>query len=83
MAETYVAWREEVWELRREFTDADDRKQFEHFAADLLDDYPLKPHELLREPSYRAFKHFESLAKRHPLERVWLLELQRRRRQQG
>src|SRR5262249_25567971 len=26
--ETYVAWRQEVWELRRTFDSADDRKQF-------------------------------------------------------
>lgn len=51
--ETYIAWRQEVWELRREFTDEEDRKQFQEFAAELLEDYPLKPHELLRDSTFR------------------------------
>lgn len=51
--ETYIAWRQEVWELRREFTDEEDRKQFQDFAAELLEDYPLKPHELLRDSTFR------------------------------
>src|SRR6185437_9086981 len=51
--ETYVAWRQEVWELRREFSDEEDRKQFQDFAAELLEDYPLKPHELLRDITFR------------------------------
>lgn len=51
--ETYVAWRQEVWELRREFVDDNDLKQFQSFAAELLDDYPLKPHELLRDSTFR------------------------------
>jgi CRISPR-associated endonuclease/helicase Cas3 len=52
-AETYVAWRQEVWELRREFTDEEDREQSQEFAAKLLEDYPLKPHELLRDSTSR------------------------------
>lgn len=51
--ETYVAWRQEVGELRREFSDDEDRKQFQEFAAELLEDYPLKPHELLRDNTFR------------------------------
>lgn len=43
-------------------------------AANLLEDYPLKPHELLREPSYRAFKQFDAVAKRCPDLPVWLLD---------
>lgn len=52
-AETYVAWRQEVWECRRDFADEEDRRQFQKFAAELLDDYPLKPHELLRDSTFR------------------------------
>jgi CRISPR-associated endonuclease/helicase Cas3 len=52
--ETHVAWREEVWELRREFVDDEDLKQFQSFAAELFDDYPLKPHELLRDSTFRT-----------------------------
>lgn len=51
--ETYIAWRQEVWELHREFTDDEDRKRFQEFAAELLEDYPLKPHELLRDSTFR------------------------------
>jgi CRISPR-associated endonuclease/helicase Cas3 len=49
-AETYIAWREEVWELRDMF---EDPRQLEEFATDLLEDYPLKPHELLRDSTSR------------------------------
>lgn len=80
--ETHVAWREEVWELRPRFTSEEERKQQEpgerkrlaKYAAELLADYPLKPHELLREPSYRAFKHLEALAKRRPDDPAWLID---------
>ena len=80
--EMHVAWREEVEVLRLKFEseperwerETEERKRLAKFAAELLEDYPLKPHELLREPSYRAFKHFESLAKRRPEEPVWLLD---------
>jgi CRISPR-associated endonuclease/helicase Cas3 len=65
--ETHVAWREEVGVITGDLL-----KQ--HDPEDLLEDYPLKPHELLREPSYRAFKHFEALAKRRPDDPVWLLD---------
>ena len=43
-----------MWELRREFADEDDRKEFQEFAAELLEDYPLKPHELLRDITFRT-----------------------------
>jgi CRISPR-associated endonuclease/helicase Cas3 len=73
--ETFVAWRQEVWELRREFSSAEKRKQFEKFAEDLLDDYPLKPHELLRDRTDRVFKHLESLANDHPDHPVWAIDI--------
>ncbi|HEX3151346.1 MAG TPA: type I-U CRISPR-associated helicase/endonuclease Cas3 [Gemmataceae bacterium] len=65
--ETHVAWREEVAVL-------DEELRRSYGPADLLEDYPLKPHELLREPSYRAFKHFELTAKRHPEASAWLVD---------
>jgi CRISPR-associated endonuclease/helicase Cas3 len=55
--QTQVAWREEVGEITGDLLQNYDPQE-------LLDDYPLKPHELLKEPSYRAFKHFETMAKR-------------------
>lgn len=80
--ETHVAWREEVEKLRPTYAsdeeraerEAEDRKALARLAADLLDDFPVKPHELLREPSYRAFKQFEVMAKRCPDLPVWLLD---------
>lgn len=79
--ETHVAWRREVEELTPGFEDDDTdivrrkkRKAFEKFAAEVLEDYPVEPLELLREPSYRAFKHLETLAGRDPRRPVWLLD---------
>lgn len=65
--ETYVAWREEVGLISGDLLKACK-------AQDLLDDFPLKPHELLREPSYRAQKHFDNISKRRPDDPVWLIE---------
>jgi CRISPR-associated endonuclease/helicase Cas3 len=57
LPETYVAWREEVGEITGDLLK-------DYKPQDLLAEYPLRPHELLKEPSYRAFKHFEAMAKR-------------------
>jgi CRISPR-associated endonuclease/helicase Cas3 len=65
--ETRVAWREEV-----EILDAELRDIYE--PEDLLERYPLKPHELLRDRSDRVFKQIAELAKRKPNLRVWLLD---------
>jgi CRISPR-associated endonuclease/helicase Cas3 len=67
--ETHVAWREEVAEITGDLL-------MEHKPKDLLEDYPLRPHELLREPSYGAFKHFEAMAKRLAVTDVpvWLVD---------
>ena len=67
--ETLVAWRTEVEKIKEDLLD-------EYNPADLLDAYPLKPHELLKEPSYRAFKQFEAMARRldGTTIRVWLLD---------
>jgi CRISPR-associated endonuclease/helicase Cas3 len=80
--ETLVAWREEVERLEPVYDSeaeqkerrAEDRRALAKLAAELLEDYPLKPHELLREPSHRAFKHFEAMAKRCPGLPAWLLD---------
>ena len=79
---TRVAWREEVWELRLEFDSEEDRKQREQFernrlglfAAELLEDYPIKPHELLRDRSDRVFKHLAVIAGQCPDHPAWLLD---------
>jgi CRISPR-associated endonuclease/helicase Cas3 len=53
--ETHVAWREEVGLIKPELMEL-------YPPRELLDDWPLKPHELLRDTSYRIFKRLEELA---------------------
>jgi CRISPR-associated endonuclease/helicase Cas3 len=76
--ETYIAWRQEVWELRREFADEKDREQFQEFVAELLEDYPLKSHELLRDSTFRKNSGIRDklakLAERHGDLQVWIQE---------
>jgi len=72
--ETYIAWRQEVWELRREFDDDEDLKQFQLFAAELLDDYPLKPHELLRDSTFRIRGKLLELTEKDGGLPVWIQE---------
>ncbi len=69
--QTTVAWREEVERI------TDDLLQ-EHPPEDLLEAFPLKPHELLSDRSDRVFKHLQKIAerivKRFPDKPVWLLD---------
>lgn len=64
--QTQVAWRREV-ELITEDLQAD------YPPEDLIDDYPLKPHELLRDRSDRVFREIERLATNRGASPVWLL----------
>jgi CRISPR-associated endonuclease/helicase Cas3 len=65
--ETFVAWREEVSIVTGELLESDP-------PEDLLEDYPLKPHEQLRDRTDRVFnEHLEPMAKRAPELPVWLL----------
>lgn len=71
-AETHVAWREELDvvttpELRRAYP-----------PSDLLEDFPLKPHELLRDTTERVFDQLASLLRKRqdngaPLPAAWLM----------
>jgi CRISPR-associated endonuclease/helicase Cas3 len=72
--ETHVAWREEVWVYRGKLESDQTQRELEKLAANLLDDYPLKPHELLRDRSDRVFKHMAAIAARHPDYPAWLLD---------
>jgi CRISPR-associated endonuclease/helicase Cas3 len=63
--ETHVAWRKEVELITGNLLER-------HPPADLLDDYPLKPHELLRDRSDRVLKQLKTLAERHADRPVWL-----------
>jgi len=79
--QTEVAWREEVWELRPQFKDEEDRKQEEpkqrkrlaKLAAELLEDFPIKSHEVLRERSDRVFTAMKKLAA-PPETPAWLMD---------
>ncbi|HVC12270.1 MAG TPA: type I-U CRISPR-associated helicase/endonuclease Cas3 [Burkholderiales bacterium] len=64
--ETHVAWRKEVGYLTDEL-----RPRYK--PEDLLEDYPLKPHELLRDRSDRVFEHLKKLAEAHADCPVWLV----------
>jgi CRISPR-associated endonuclease/helicase Cas3 len=52
--ETHVAWRKEVKEIVGDLLDA-------YPPADLLEDYPLKPHELVKDTSTRVFETLKTL----------------------
>lgn len=65
--QTCVAWRQEV-ELIREHMES------EYPPADLIEDYPLKPHELLRDREDRVVKHLKKIVNRAPDTRAWLLD---------
>jgi CRISPR-associated endonuclease/helicase Cas3 len=65
--ETQVAWREEVERLADADLAGDE-------LADLLSDYPLKPHELLRDRSDRVHKQLVELAKEHGERPAWLVD---------
>jgi CRISPR-associated endonuclease/helicase Cas3 len=78
---THVAWREEVWVFRTTDSDGkprvpepDERKELAKRAEDLLEDYPLKPHELLGDRTDRVFKHLGTIAGRNPHLVAWLVD---------
>jgi CRISPR-associated endonuclease/helicase Cas3 len=63
--ETHVAWRAEVGLITDDLSDR-------YNPEDLLEDYPLKPHELLRDASSRVFERFKRL-KAGAQTPVWLV----------
>ncbi len=64
--ETYVAWREEVELIKQEL--------LELYPPDqLLEDYPLKPHELLRDRYDRVFDQLKQIAERSGDLPVWIM----------
>jgi CRISPR-associated endonuclease/helicase Cas3 len=64
--ETHVAWRSEV-----EIISGDLAERYS--PDDLLEDYPLKPHELLHDRTDRVFRQIRELARRYPDKRAWLV----------
>jgi CRISPR-associated endonuclease/helicase Cas3 len=65
--ETNIAWREEVALLTGSLLE-------KYNCEDLIEDYPVKPHELLRDLTDRAFKEFESIAARCPELNAWVIK---------
>lgn len=65
--ETRVAWRQEVEVITEALQGA-------HNPEDLLEDYPLKPHELLRDTTHRVSEHLEKIVERHPHIPTWLVD---------
>jgi CRISPR-associated endonuclease/helicase Cas3 len=63
--ETHVAWREEVAVISGDLLG-------KYEPSELLDEYPLKPHELLRDNSNRVFDRLKKL-KADPGTPVWLV----------
>jgi CRISPR-associated endonuclease/helicase Cas3 len=72
--ETHVAWREEVSLLSP--ADEADRQQREEELATLLDEFPLKPHELLRDRTSRIHESLAVLAQASEGKTipVWVIE---------
>lgn len=79
--ETHVAWRVEVEKLQPKYASDEereerqfrDRKALAKLAEELLDEYPLKPHELLQDRMTRVREAIDSLAKSYPDEPAWLI----------
>jgi CRISPR-associated endonuclease/helicase Cas3 len=65
--ETHVVWRQEVEVIT-------DNLLARYKPEDLLEDYPLKPHEVLRDRSDRVHKELEKIAARSPNLPCWLLD---------
>jgi CRISPR-associated endonuclease/helicase Cas3 len=65
--ETHIAWREEVGIITGDLLNL-------YRPEDLLDDYPLLPHELLRDRSGRVFTQLEKLAERHAESPAWIMD---------
>lgn len=66
--QTEVAWREDVdifTAVKSQWTDTPEI---------LLEDFPLKPHELLRDRSDRVFKAITMIAERHSEHPAWLVD---------
>lgn len=66
--ETHVAWREEVEVITGGLLER-------YKPEDLLEDYQLKSHELLRDRSDRVFTHLQKIAAEHPDAPTWIVDM--------
>ncbi|MBP7069699.1 MAG: type I-U CRISPR-associated helicase/endonuclease Cas3 [Methanothrix sp.] len=71
ISETHVAWREEVSIITGDLLERYD-------PEGLLDKYPLKAHELLRDRTDKVFENIEKIAERYPDLNAWLVQTDRR-----
>lgn len=69
---TSVAWRDEVERITEELIERNGLG----FPHELLNDYPLKPHELVSDTSERVLACLQKLAVKHPETAVWLVDKQ-------
>ncbi len=65
--ETYVAWRAELVELAGSGTSADD-------LAEMLDAFPIRAAERVRDSVDRVQEQLEAIAARHPAERAFIIK---------
>lgn len=65
--ETHIAWRDEIEVINGPLLER-------YRPEDLLEDYPLKSHELLRDRSDRVFEHLQKIAAEHPDATVWIID---------
>jgi len=65
--ETHVAWRDEVTVITGELLET-------YTPGAVIEDYPLKPHELLRDRSERVFEQLKKIAARAPNMPAWLVD---------
>lgn len=65
--ETHVAWREEVSVITGDLLD-------NYEPMDLLESYPLKAHELLRDSTNRILENLERIAERNPDLGSWVMK---------
>lgn len=66
-SQTYVAWREEVDVITPELAAV-------YSPEDLLEDYPLKQHELLRDATSRVAEELEKIAERLKESVTWIVD---------
>lgn len=65
--ETRIAWRTDVDLIEKMVNDSDS-------PASLVEDYPLKPQELLRDSTDRVFKNLLGLAEKYPEKSFWIVD---------
>jgi CRISPR-associated endonuclease/helicase Cas3 len=66
LPETRIAWREEVNVIQGSLLEI-------HPPGEVLDDYPIKSWEMLRDKSWRAFSELKKMAERNAESPIWIV----------